>query len=144
MKTQQQIAPLCSFATSNELGVHFRVSVTVHSNRQSSLHPPPSGASFVNAQSPPRQNYRARRISYSFPRLATKRSFLAVINLILYAVIMIFSRYSRRLNKNLYVYYFAFKSFKENTNCKNIIFWKNSFIFLVLYLLFFKHARFIN
>lgn len=82
-----------SFATSNELGVRFRVSVTVHSNRQSSLHPPPSGASFVNAQSPPRQeNYRARRIGSSFPRLATERSLLAMINLMLcVAAIKIFS-----------------------------------------------------
>lgn len=84
MKTQQQIAPLCNAASSNELGVCFHVSVTVHSNRQSSLHPPPSGASFVNAQSPPRQeNYRARRIGSSFPGLATERSFLAAINLML-------------------------------------------------------------
>lgn len=88
-----------SFATSNELGVRFRVSVTVHSNRQSSLHPPPSGASFVNAQSPPPQeNYHTRRIDSSFPRLATKRSLLAAINLILCvaAITTFLSRYSRR------------------------------------------------
>lgn len=82
-----------SFAISNELSVRFHVSVTVHSNRQSSLHPPPSGASFVNAQSPPRQeNYRARRIGSSFSRLA-ERSLLAEINLMLrVTIVMIFFR----------------------------------------------------
>lgn len=75
MKTQQQIAPLCSVASlhlQDELGVRVRVSTTVHSNRQSSLHPPSSGASFVNMQSPSRRrNYRTRRIVSSFSRLGT-------------------------------------------------------------------------
>lgn len=71
-------------ASSNDLSVRFRVNVTVHSNRQSSLHPPPSGPSFVNAQSPPQQeNYRARRIDSSFSRLATEWSLLTAINLML-------------------------------------------------------------
>lgn len=102
MKTQQQITPLCSFATSNELGVHFRVNVTVHSNKQSSLHPPPSGVSFVNAQSPPRQNYRARRIS---PFSDWRRNNLFLLRLIWCCMqsLWFFPRYSRRLNKNLYV-----------------------------------------
>jgi len=83
MKTQQQIALLCNAASSNELGVCFRVSVTVHSNRQSSLHPLLSGASFVNAQSPPRQNYRTRRTSTSFPDWWRNDLFFAAINLMI-------------------------------------------------------------
>lgn len=114
-----------SFAISNKLGVHFHVSVTVHSNRQSSLHPPPSGASFVNAQSPPRQeNYRARRIGSYFPRLATKRSLLAEINLMLrITIVMIF------FPLDLIKMYTLLRHqiFKEND--KNVILRMNNLIF---------------
>lgn len=106
MKAQQQIAPLCSAALlhhQDELGVRVRVSTTVHSNRQSSLHPPSSGASFVNTQSPPQQrNYRTRRIISFFSRLAMERSRLVAINLPLdITSVAIFPDISIRINENL-------------------------------------------
>lgn len=128
MKIQQQIAPLCNAATSNELGVHFRVSVTVHSNGQSNLHPPPSGTSFVNAQSPPAQeNYHTRKIDSSFPRLATKRSLLATINFMLCVAAIFFPIFSSNLIK-IYILYSPIKSFKKNN--KNVILWKNSMLYV--------------
>lgn len=116
MKTQQQIAPLCSAASlhlQDELGVRVRVSTTVHSNRQSSLHPPSSGASFVNTQSPSRRrNYRARRIVSSFSRLATERSRLVAINLALHiASVAIFPEIPARLNENLFAPHFWTNNF---------------------------------
>lgn len=85
-KLSNRLPPLCSATLlhhQDELGVRVRVSTTVHSNRQSSLHPPSSGASFVNTQSPFQQrNYHSRRIVSSFSRLATmERSRLVAINL---------------------------------------------------------------